>query len=255
MNETDHILLIPGTESPAELTFAGLGPVLQRDYAVHMVDFSSKSGYDPNSQLDNYTKQVERELERIDTQGGRLHILGYSLGSLIALRAAARAIRPIDSLVLLGSWMKSSRPQRDRHDFWLELFESDPRLAGEFSHLLQYSSDYLNLISEQQTPARFAALVPTSETLHRVLVNKLADNANAAAEAKCRTLIINGTADQKVPQHCGYDLLGAIENSQLALVSSGHALLKERLGEVYGLTKDFIDRTLPDISVIHSPEV
>lgn len=253
MTVTDHVLLIPGTESRAGTTFSGLDPVLARDFTVHTVDFTSKSGYDANAQLDNYAGQVEKRIEQIDRAGGRLHIVGYSLGSLIALRVAARKVGPIDSLVLLGSWLRPSAPQCARHDLWIELFEASPRLAGEFSHLLQFSPEYLNLASEQQTQTKFAASLPTCETLHRVLVNKLADNTEAAAQNDCRTLIINGTADQKVPIHCGYDLLGAIQHSQLALIKSGHALLRERLGEVYGYVKDFIDGTLPDTSVLHSP--
>lgn len=250
-----HILLIPGTESPAEVAFSGLKPLLERDYTVHLGDFSSKSNIDPDSQLELYVGQVKAIINDSIPEGERLHVLGYSLGSLIAVRLAAQSDGRVDSLVLLGAWLRPSQPQRARHELWLKLFDREPILAGEFSHLLQYSSEYLNLVHEQQTPVKLTASVPTDEIRHRVNVNLETDNSDPASRVRCRTLIINGIADQKVPQYCGFELLGVMKPSQLALVKAGHSLLTERLGEVYGLVNDFVNQTLPDQPVILPKQV
>lgn len=252
---TRCIALVPGTERSALDSFSGLIRLLGRDYDVLPIDFKSNGGLSPNEQLDNYTNQIEDKLAEICGQFDEIDVIGYSLGSLIAMQLAGRGNIEIGSLILLGAWLSPSAVQIDRHELWLKLFQIDPVLAGELSRGTQYSALYRKYIGQQQLVPNLPLFVPTAETLERVLVNRYIDVSGSATAIRARTLVINGSGDQKVPTFCGYEVLGAIGQCQLAMLDSGHALLAERLGQVYGLIVDFIEKRLPARTEIEMPRV
>lgn len=245
----EHIILIPGTESSASQAFRGLSPLLGRDFSVHEVDFSSALHVSADEQLANYVDQVFDSVSTIPP-GDTVHVLGYSLGAHIALRFASTHPRRVSSLTLVSGWLAPSPYQSKRHDLWVELFAASPPLAGKLSHILQYSPSYLKLLGSLQTPMVLEPSVPGEEIRRRVLVNREVNAVDAAKAVDCPTLIIHGSEDLKVPADAAYELSGQIRDARLAFVTGGHALLSEKLGEVYGHLHDFLMNGLPVNSVI-----
>lgn len=231
------IVLIPGTEGAAHESFVGLQPLLARDYDVQLFDFRSDEDQTAERNFKGYVQQLQRVIA--DTGDGPVHLLGYSLGAHIALHAAADSYR-VASLCLVGGWLKTDAFQRERHDLWLRLYDEQPELAGRLSNLLQFSPTYRSFLAEQQTAASLVPAVPTQETRRRVGVNRILDSTEAAKLIEIPTLLIAGTADMKVPVARSIELYGALKNSTLIRANSGHAILRERLGLVYGAYADFL---------------
>jgi pimeloyl-ACP methyl ester carboxylesterase len=239
--KNELVVLVPGTESAAQAAFSGLGPLLARDYEVRLFDYRSELSLDPAQNLAGYIEQL---LAFIRDCGDRpVHLLGYSLGAHIALSTAA-AGRPVASLCMVAGWLQTDAMQRERHDLWLDLFERDPALAGRLSHLLQYSPTYRSFLAEQQTTTALTPSVPDDEIRMRVAVNRIVDATEAARRLTVPTLIVSGTADMKVHPNHALQLFGAIRNATLVETSGGHALLRERLGQVYGSYLDFLQGLL-----------
>lgn len=230
------VILVPGTEGASQDSFAGLQPLLARDYDVRLFDFHS-AGATPQARLDGYVDQL---LKIIGEAGERrIHLLGYSLGAHIALRAAAESAT-VTSLCLVGGWLKTDSFQRERHELWLRLYDEQPELAGRLSLLLQFSPTYRQFLAQQQTATALVPGIPNEEIRQRVTVNNILDSTDAARRVDVPTLIISGTADMKVPTGQAMELYGAIKGATVVQTNSGHAILRERLGEVYGSYDDFL---------------
>ncbi|NLS10705.1 alpha/beta fold hydrolase [Nesterenkonia sp. MY13] len=230
------IVLVPGTEGSAEESFSGLKPLLERDHSVHLFDFTSPDGLEPEQTLAAYVEQLHQLLDSLDEN--KVDLLGYSLGAHIALHAANHD--SVESLCLLGGWLRTDALQRERHDLWLELYDHDPQFAGRLSHLMQFSPKYRAFLSQQQTAVTLTPLVPHEEIRRRVEVNRVLDSTAAASGTTVPTLVITGTEDQKVPVSHGRELYGTLPSSSLVEINSGHAMLRERLGQVYGAYSDFL---------------
>lgn len=235
----NSIILIPGTEGSADESFIGLMPLLARDHDVVPFNFRSGLGQDPHEVFNGYVDQLQDTIDSIPA-GQRVHLLGYSLGAHIALQATAEN-RRVESLCLVGGWLKTDSLQRERHDLWLQLYDVQPALAGRLSHLFQFSPTYRSFLSQQQTVTQLDPRIPNEETRQRVLVNRALDGTTAASQVDVPTLIISGTEDLKAPVHHAHQLLGAITAADLLQVNSGHAILQERLGQVYGAYADFLE--------------
>lgn len=241
------VILVPGTESAAEVTFSGLKPLLERDYKVLTFDFESADGQGPEQHFQGYTEQLSSLIDQHRDES--IHLLGYSLGAHIALNVAAQN-EHVASLCLVSGWLRTDSFQRERHDLWLRLYEQDPDLAGRLSHLVQYSSTYRAFLAEQQTAVQLTQAMPNEETRRRVEVNRLLDNTEAAKRVEIPTLLISGSSDFKVPKGHTAELYGALRNSTLVQTTGGHALLRERLGQVYGSYHDFLQGKLQAEEVI-----
>ncbi|MCI2265138.1 alpha/beta fold hydrolase [Sediminivirga luteola] len=233
----ETIVLIPGTETPADVAFAGLKPLLERDHRVVLFDYTSESQRDLDAVLEGYHEQLRVAIAEL---GRPVHLFGYSLGAHIALRYAATESSRVLSLALAGGWLRTDELQRSRHELWLDLYDQEPRLAGRLSHLLQYSPKYRRYLAEQQTAARLTPATPDEEIRRRVEINRLLDSSRHAADIEVPTLLIAGTADAKVSIEAAYELFGTISTAAFAPMDAGHALLKERLGQVYGCYADFL---------------
>lgn len=241
------MLLVPGTEGAAQESFAGLQPLLARDHDVRLFDFHSEVGLTPEEHFARYVQQLHTTIEAAGPRP--VQLLGYSLGAHIVLHAAAQNSK-VQSLCLVGGWLKTDHLQRERHELWLRLYDEQPELAGRLSNLLQYSPTYRSFLAEQQTASTLVPSVPTEETRRRVAVNRILDSTEAAQRVRAPTLLLAGTADVKVPTGRSLELYGALPNATLVHVNSGHAILRERLGQVYGAYDDFLQGTMsPGVSV------
>lgn len=230
------VILVPGTEGASQDSFAGLQPLLARDYDVRLFDFHSV-GESPQAHLDGFVEQLHETIREAGDQP--VHLLGYSLGAHIALQTAA-ANSHVKSLCLVGGWLKTDSFQRERHELWLRLYEEQPELAGRLSLLLQFSPTYRQFLAQQQTATALVPSTPNEEIRQRVTVNNILDSTKAAQSIDIPALIISGTADMKVPTGPAMELYGAIRGATVVQTNSGHAILRERLGEVYGAYDDFL---------------
>ena len=160
------------------------------------------------------------------------HLVGHSMGSLIALEAAARAPAHAAGLVMVGTAypMKVS-------DALLTTARDDPARAIAMVNTFSHSS----LASKPSYPGPGAWLRGGSSALmHRIqsdapgnlfehdfrVCDAYAGGMEAAARVTCKAHLIVGSRDVMTPAKATRELAGTL-NAAISRISSGHALMQE----------------------------
>ena len=160
------------------------------------------------------------------------HLVGHSMGSLIALEAAARAPARAAGLVMVGTAypMKVS-------DALLTTARDDPARAIAMVNTFSHSS----LASKPSYPGPGAWLRGGSSALmHRIqsdapgnlfehdfrVCDAYAGGMEAAARVTCKAHLIVGSRDVMTPAKATKELAGTL-NAAISRISSGHALMQE----------------------------
>ena len=162
----------------------------------------------------------------------RAHLVGHSMGSLIALEAAARAPERAAALVMVGTAypMKVS-------DALLAAARDDPSRAIAMVNAFSHSG----LASKPSYPGPGAWLRGgASALMHRIqdggegnlfehdfrVCDAYANGLEAAARVRCPAHLIVGTRDVMTPAKAVKELASVLR-ATVARVDSGHALMQE----------------------------
>lgn len=162
----------------------------------------------------------------------RAHLVGHSMGSLVALEAAARAPARASSLVMVGTAypMKVS-------DALLATARDDPARAIAMVNAFSHSS----LASKPSYPGPGAWLRGGSSALmHRIqgdadgnlfehdfrVCDAYAGGIEAAKRVTCPAHLIVGSRDVMTPAKATKELAGML-NAAVSRIVSGHALMQE----------------------------
>jgi pimeloyl-ACP methyl ester carboxylesterase len=185
-------------------------------------------------------------------QAGPATLVGHSLGSLVALEAAARRTGQVAGLVLLGTAVPMPVSAA-----LLEAALTDPdqghRLINQwsFSAPAQLGNGvqpgfHLPGIN-RRLMERLAAGV-----LHTDLAacNGYAGGLEAAAAVRCPTLLVCGGRDRMTPAAALAPLLGALCQvpggaRMISLPTSGHSMLSEAPGDVQAAIRGFLQEKVP----------
>ena len=173
------------------------------------------------------------------------HLVGHSMGSLIALEAASRAPARAAGLVMIGTAypMKVS-------DALLATARDDPARAIAMVNAFSHSS----LASKPSYPGPGAWLRGGGSALmHRIqndahgnlfehdfrVCDAYAGGIEAAERVTCRTHFILGTRDAMTPPKAAKELAGMLDATVSRLVS-GHALMQEAPEAVLNAVREAI---------------
>ncbi len=174
----------------------------------------------------------------LDTAGvGPAHIVGHSMGSLIALELAGR-LKRARSLSLVGTAlpMKVS-------DTLLAATREAPLKAMDMINAWSFSSAWGGFSHKPQAPGPgFATPWGSLQLMHRIHIKNGADvlptdfaacNAYAPSEAvlkgiDCPTLVVAGSADQMTPPKAGKAVAAALPAARLVVLEgAGHQSMSE----------------------------
>jgi len=184
---------------------------------------------------------------------GSAILAGHSMGSLIALEAAARAPARVRALALLGTaWpMKVS-------DELLAASLADE--AGAIDMVNIWSHGTL-LAHRPATPAPgFSVPGMNRRLMQRVAArgpanlfhtdfsacNAYAGGGAAAARVACPTLFIFGRRDVMTPPRAAQGLVAAIPHASVVQVDAGHAMMAEQADAVLDALAAFAVRAITD---------
>jgi len=186
-------------------------------------------------------------LALMDAAGvARAHLVGHSMGSLIALEAAARAPARASSLAMVGTAypMKVS-------DALLSTARDDPARAIAMVNAFSHSS----LASKPSYPGPGAWLRGGSSALmHRIqgdadgnlfehdfrVCDAYAGGIEAAKRVTCLAHLIVGSRDVMTPAKLTKELAGML-NATVSRIVSGHALMQEAPDAVLNAMRQAIE--------------
>ncbi len=161
---------------------------------------------------------------------GRVHLVGHSMGALIALAHAARNPESTASVALLGA-----APAMPVHPALLEAAGRPGAMAPEL--ICDWGFGPAGHFGGHRAPGSWMvghamALLERAAgpLLHDDLAacNAWQGGAEAATRVQCPALIVTGTADRMTPARQGARLAAGMGNAKLVTLDCGHMMMVEQ---------------------------
>ncbi|WP_075727124.1 alpha/beta fold hydrolase [Corynebacterium aquilae] len=227
------LVMIHGTSG----TFAGhygtIAPMLGRYRDVSGIDWSPTGD---TFELDDIIEQVMKA-----APDGEFDLVGFSLGAVAAAAIAARDPERVGALALIAGWITTDAQQKLRNGIWSKLYDENSGAIREYMAFCAFSPGFI-----LHTPP--AAIAPAIEALPinefiraQMDLNARIDISGEVGRITAPTLIVSCTKDTMVPPHHQQQLFGAIENSRLRHIESGHMVVMERAQEITAVLTDFFN--------------
>ncbi|WUX65368.1 alpha/beta hydrolase (plasmid) [Streptomyces sp. NBC_01431] len=237
------LALAHGAGSSIDNTY---GPILQGLAAHHTVvgvDYPG-SGDTPRSttplRLDDLADQLVAAAvaEGLETFAAA----GYSLGGLVAMRAAARHPERVSALVLTATLPYHDNRLALATPIWAKLAETDRELLSKFLVMMAMGADALEYLSEEQLQQALeitAANIADGTPEHAELAGR-ADVRDDLPHIKAPTLVISTTQDWFTSTRLHRQIADTIPGAQLVEIPTGHLPMVERPEEWQKLITDFL---------------
>jgi pimeloyl-ACP methyl ester carboxylesterase len=171
-------------------------------------------------------------------------IVGHSMGSLVALEAAARHADRVDRLALIATavpmpvsdpLLDAARENRHHAFDMINLWghSQQGQMGGNQAPGMWMSGSALRLLERSGPGVLFAGLNACNEYGHGM---------ESAAKVRCPTLMILGRLDLMTPVRAARKLEKVISDVRCEILDDcGHLIMAEKPNEVLDLLVDFLD--------------
>ncbi|MPZ09012.1 MAG: alpha/beta fold hydrolase [Kiloniellaceae bacterium] len=174
------------------------------------------------------------------------HVLGYSLGAVVAVKAAAEHPDKVRSVVPLGGFVSSADSRFQlQMKFWRTLVDRDREALARHWVLTGFSPAFLSRLDSQSLEQIVALNLEGKnwEAIARQIDLDLAIDIGAeAARVAAPALVIGCRQDQMVPPTHARDLAARIPGATYAELDSGHAAPMEAPDALLDLVEPFLQR-------------
>jgi len=171
-------------------------------------------------------------------------IVGYSLGSPVAVRAATRHPEHVTALVLTAGFAHPNPRMLLATRMWRELLAAgNPERLAAFLFLIGVGAPFLDEIGRDDLDAALkatAATLPPGTPEHLDLVDQIDVQADLP-QIRVPTLVISTRHDSLVTPFHHQELANGIPGAKLTEVASGHLPFAECPDEWLAAIRDFLD--------------
>lgn len=230
------LVLVHGGGATGQSTYGSLVGALAQDFSLVVPDYSSA----PTSQLDAL---ADLHVQTAVQSGlDRFAMVGHSLGSVIAIKAAIRHPDRVTGLVLTAGFARADMSTRLKVQLWRALLDGDRDVLSRFLMSVMLSDRYLGAMTQDQLDG-FAELIAltlptgTSEQIELVLS---VDLRSELAKVAVPTLVVATAADRLIPARMSVELADSIPGATLVELDSGHQPALECAPDWMRLIKDFL---------------
>ncbi|MFC3493131.1 alpha/beta fold hydrolase [Glycomyces rhizosphaerae] len=231
------IVLAHGGGGRIESNFGTLIPLLAKG---HTVTASSYPADDTVLDLDSLADAL---VEAAATE--RFTIIGFSLGTAVAVRAAARHPERVQGLVLAAGIARPDNRTRLALDLWGSLLASGDRDSfARFVLGSAFSPAFVNGMAAADVAAtvdQIAADIPGGTAAQAALISTVDTTADLAG-ITVPTLAISASEDLLVDPANHRYLAEHIPGAEYAEIKAGHVLMAEQPDAWHDLVLDFLER-------------
>ena len=240
------VVLVHGTGGTALTHFRTLFPMFATGYRVIALDLQEPEGQverqlegQQQLELEDLAAQVRAVMDERSPQSP-VHLLGYSLGALVAATVAAQSPASVQTLTLVAGWVRVDGDQRLRNRIWAALKDADPQLLREFATWTAFGQPYLGQRTDAELEALIRARTTTDGASAQMDLNRRADLSEVLAQISAPTLVVAAAFDKMVPARQTELLYGGISDARYATIDTGHAVTAERPAQLFQLVHGFI---------------
>ncbi|MFI8346883.1 alpha/beta fold hydrolase [Streptomyces sp. NPDC085596] len=237
------LLLVHGTGATGEANYGHLLGEFTDQHTVILPDYAgSGETVDDGGPLtlDQLADQVLGAAD--EATGEPVDIVGFSLGALIAVTAAAKRPERVRRLVLVAGWARNDDP-RKRLGFrlWRRLADVDPELYSHFVSMMLFTPGFLANLEPETFDSAVGGIEVNEGTLRQIDLGLEADVSELLPGINVPTLVVGCRHDQLVPVEHSRELHEAISGSDYQEIASGHLVPAEAPDELVKLIRDFLD--------------
>ncbi|WP_227983385.1 alpha/beta fold hydrolase [Nocardia spumae] len=219
------VVLAHGAGGGIEANFGSLIPLLARRHTV------IGSDYPADDTVLNLDDLADALVEAAVAAGARrFPIIGFSLGTAVAVRAAIRHRDRVSGLVLAAGLARADHRARLILDLWrTALAAGDHDAFARIVLLSGYSAAFINSRTDTECSrllTQIAAAVPGGTAAQADLVSVVDTRADLPA-ITVPTRIIAATADLLVDPANSRELAAAIPGARYVEIDAGHVLMHE----------------------------
>lgn len=239
------VLLLHGTGADAMSNWGPLIDALDRRYRFVAPNLPGAGGTPaPTGALDS-AALVGQLLRAVDASGvsGSFHVVGHSLGAVLAAAVAAEAPERVRSLFLHAGWVTSGPRERLMFDLWARLLDADTVLLARTLVLSAMSPTLLARLGQDdldELVGGFEALVD-GRTAGQIDLDGHIDISGLLSRVTAPTLVLASADDQILPPHHQRTLAESIAGAAYREVPGGHGLPFEDPDRFAGIIAEFLD--------------
>ncbi|QOR71624.1 alpha/beta hydrolase [Ruania alkalisoli] len=227
-------MLVHGTGGSTATDYWALYPMLAAVRRTIGLDLTP--GARPT--VDGLARQVRSAID--GAAGGPVHLIGYSLGAVVAAKAAAETPELTATLTLINGWRRTDRHQQLRNRAWRTLLAEGSQAFGDLTLATAHAPVFLRELPEYQLQSLYERRRARRDPRAELELNASIDITDALGRITAPTLVIGSRSDAMVPVHHSRELFGAIENARYLEIDAGHAALSERPAEIFAAIEDHI---------------
>ena len=194
-----------------------------------------------NINFDDFSEQLIELINELKIE--KIHLVGFSIGSLIARNFATRYSERLQSLILLGSIYKRSEQQQKTVNERFEQAKKELKLSSQA--LKRWFTDkYLE--NNPDTYEKISSILSTNNMANFLKVYELFvrhKNDEDFEKIYCKTLVMTGENDVGSTIEMSQQLKDLINNSELKIIKDGkHLCGIECADDVNLAIKNFVDK-------------
>ncbi|QTZ93825.1 alpha/beta hydrolase [Streptomyces auratus AGR0001] len=237
------LLLVHGTGATGDVNYGHLLEKFTDQRTVILPDYAGSGDTVDDGQplaLEQLADQVLGAADEATDEP--VDVVGFSLGALIAVMAAARRPERVRRLVLVAGWARNDDlRKRLGFNLWRRLADVSPELYSHYISLLLFTPGFLaNLDAEAFDEAVGGAAV-NEGTLRQIELGLEADIRKLLPRIDVPTLVVGCRHDQLVPVEHSREVHEGIPGSAYLEIESGHLVPAEAPDELVAAIRNFLD--------------
>ncbi|MGW5265426.1 alpha/beta fold hydrolase [Microbispora sp. NPDC004025] len=242
------LVLVHGTGATGETNWAPLIEAVAGRFTVVAPDLSG-SGTTVDEGGPIHVEDLVAQVLGAAAHAGleRFHLVGHSLGAVVALAAAGTRPDRVLSLTAHAGWARTDPWMAFQMDLWIRLVRTDRALLARLLQFTAMGDATLRARSaedfEQAAAAFTASLDGAEEGFARQARADIAvDITELLPRVTAPTLIVSSAGDRIVPPHHQRELARLIPHAELVTVPGGHGLPFEDPAAFTAVITEHLDR-------------
>lgn len=236
------LMLIHGTGGTYQNTWGGFVEQLSSSFHTIAPNYGL-SEIDSPLDIDDIVEQHVAAALQEGIQ--RFHVVGYSLGSVIAATLAAKYPDHVLSLTLIAGWAESDIAAQFQFDLWRKLLLADRQAFAQFLMHTGFSPSFIRNFGS------LSDLLPMAQHFASILAEGTESHIDLDARINLRpilndiaapSLIIGLTHDQMVPVEQTKELASLIAGAEYREILSGHLVPWENSAALIEEISGFLSR-------------